>query len=119
MPTLFTMTVDTEEEWDWGAGCPTRDLSVTNVVRLPKFQELCTRYGVATTYFVNRAVLHDAGAREAVLGLAGRPRVEIGMHIHPWNTPPFDADEPVRARDTFLHNLPHGTIWSKLQSVYD
>jgi hypothetical protein len=72
MPTWFMMTVDTEEEWDWGSGWPTTGLSVTNVYRLPRFQEVCSRYGVATTYFVNQAVLDDAQSRQTVLDLAAR-----------------------------------------------
>src|SRR5262249_54734169 len=43
---------------------------------------------------------------------------EIGMHIHPWNTPPFDPDTPVRARETFIHNLPPEVVLPKLESVY-
>ena len=53
MPTLFTMTVDTEEEWHWDTGWPTRDLTLANLKHLPKFQELCSRHGVAATYYVS------------------------------------------------------------------
>jgi len=90
MTTLFTMTIDTEEEWHWDTGFPTRDLSVTNIGNLPKFQALCSRHGVATTYYANQAVLDDPGARQILLEVARSGHVEVGMHIHPWNTPPFD-----------------------------
>ena len=40
------MTVDTEEEWHWDTGWPTRNLAVTNIRNLPKFQKLCSRHGV-------------------------------------------------------------------------
>jgi hypothetical protein len=116
--TLYSITIDTEEEWDWGRGWPVADLSVTNVLRLPRFQDLCARYGAATTYFTNLAVLEDDPAREVLLDLAGRERVEIGLHIHPWNTPPLDPAEPVTARQTFLHNLAPDVIAAKLGSVY-
>jgi hypothetical protein len=118
MVTLFTLTIDTEEEWFWDTGWPTRDLSVENIGRLPKLQELCNRHGVAATYFTNQAVFDDVNARKTLLEVARRGHVEIGMHIHPWNTPPFDPDKPVRARDTFLHNLPADVIVAKLESVY-
>jgi hypothetical protein len=118
MPTLFTVTIDTEEEWDWNAGWPTTGLSVTNVPHLAAFQDLCEGYKVAPTYFTNRAVLDDPAARKALLELATRERVEIGMHIHPWNTPPL-TNGPVRARDTYLHNYPDEIIHAKLKSVYD
>ena len=56
MATLFTMTIDTEEEWDWNGGWPTKDLSLQNIQQLPRFQELCERHGVANTYYANQAV---------------------------------------------------------------
>jgi hypothetical protein len=118
MATLFTMTIDTEEEWHWDTGWPTRDLSLTNIRQLPKLQDLCSRHGVAMTYYANEAVFDDPEARQHLLEVARRKHVEIGMHIHPWNTPPFDPDAPVRARDTFLHNLPAEVVIPKLESVY-
>jgi hypothetical protein len=117
MPTLYAVTVDTEEEWDWKAGWPVTNLSVENIRYLPRFQELCARHGAAVTYFADQAVLDAPEARAVLLDLAPRDRVEIGMHLHPWNTPPLDG-APVTARQTFLHNLPEDQIVAKLDSVY-
>jgi hypothetical protein len=119
MPIIFTMTVDTEEEWDWNQGWPTENLSLSNIELLPHFQKICDRYGVSTTYFADQAVLDSSPARDILLSIASQPNVEVGMHIHPWNTPPIADDGPVRARDTFLHNLPVTLIRQKLSSVYD
>lgn len=118
MKTLFTVTVDTEEEWNWGAEWPTSNLAVTNIRNLPRFQRLCSGYNVAPTYFVNQAVLDDDAARETVFGLSEQGRLEIGMHIHPWNTPPVVNGGPVAVRETYLHNLPEDLIDAKLESVY-
>src|SRR5262245_4570985 len=115
-PILFTMTIDTEEEWNWDAGFPTHELSVRNIQELPKLQARCERHGVATTYLTNQAVLDDPAARAVVLDLAGRKGVEIGMHIHPWNTPPVSDNGPVQAANTFIQNLPRDLILAKLQS---
>src|SRR5579884_2270219 len=118
MTTLFTMTIDTEEEWHWDTGYPTRDLALSNIRHLPKLQDLCRRHGVATTYYTNQAVFDDPEARQILLDVARQEQVEIGMHIHPWNTPPLDSGKPVRARDTFVHNLPAEVVLPKLESVY-
>jgi hypothetical protein len=118
MNTLVAMTIDTEEEWHWETGWPRENLSVGNIRHLPKLQELCDRHGVATTYYTNQAVLDDGEARQILLEVARHKHVEIGMHIHPWNTPPFDLDKPVHARDTFVHNLPPEVAIPKLESVY-
>jgi hypothetical protein len=117
-PTPFVVTVDTEEEWDWSSGYPTGPTRTENIHRLPDFQAACDRVGAAVTYFVNHAVLADPAARRVILDLARRPRVEIGMHIHPWNTPPLQAAERVPVRDSFLHNLPPDLALAKLDAVY-
>ena len=117
MPTLFAMTIDTEEEWDWNSGWPTSCPSVCNVRQLRRFQDLCSQLGVNTTYFANHAVLADPESRSIVLELAGRAGVEIGMHIHPWNTPPIAGGKSATARESFLHNLPEYLIRTKLESV--
>jgi hypothetical protein len=115
--TLYTVTVDTEEEWEWGADWPVTGLSLKNIQRLPRFQDLCAKHGAATTYYTNQAVLEDPQARAILLEVAAQKRVEIGMHIHPWNTPPLDG-EPVTPRRTFIHNLPPATSLAKLNGVY-
>src|SRR5262245_29085545 len=119
MATLYTLTVDTEEEWDWSSGWPIDNLSTANIACLPRFQEICSRHGAAVTYFTDYAVLDNARARDILLDIARQPRVEIGMHIHPWNTPPLLHRGSVAARETFLHNLPPEVIRAKLTSVYD
>ena len=118
MPTPFVITVDTEEEWDWSSGYPTGPTRTENIHRLPEFQTVCERSGAAVTYFVNHAVLVNPLTRKVILELSQRPRVEIGMHIHPWNTPPLQPVEKVPARDSFLHNLPPALAIAKLETVY-
>jgi hypothetical protein len=138
-PTPFVVTVDTEEEWDWSSGYPTGPTRTANIHQLPRFQDACEKHGAAVTYFVNHAVLANPESRAVILDLAQRPRVEIGMHIHPWNTPPLSAGtrglspakpgdpepgvaapvERVPERESFLHNLPPELALAKLDTVYN
>jgi hypothetical protein len=118
MPTLYTMTIDTEEEWHWDQGLPTCDLALTNIRQLPKLQALFERHRARPTYFTNQAVFDNRESRDILLEVAKHKHVEIGMHIHPWNTPPFDPNQPVRGRDSFVHNLPPQIVLAKLDSVY-
>jgi hypothetical protein len=115
---LFTVTVDTEEEWDWNSGWPRRDFGLTNIGHLHRFQDLCSRYNIAATYFTDLAVLEDRPSRDVMLDISRRPRVEVGMHIHPWNTPPFESEAPCTARTSFLHNHSPEVIRAKLNTVY-
>jgi len=117
-PLPFTVTVDTEEEWDWLSGYPTGPTRVENIRKLPEFQTAIERHGGAVTYYVNHAVLAHPESRDIILELSRRPRVEIGMHIHPWNTPPVQPVEKVPARESFLHNLPPDLVLAKLNTLY-
>jgi hypothetical protein len=117
--TLYTITVDTEEEWDWDGEFPVENLSLQNIQELPRFQDVCSRHGAAVTYFADHAVLADSAARRTLFEIADRPRVEIGMHLHPWNTPPLSGYKRVPPRETFVHNLPPALARAKLATVYD
>lgn len=115
---LYTVTIDTEEEWDWDGDYPTENPALTNIAYLPELQEVCSRRGASVTYFTNYAVLADPASRRVIQGLSHRPNVEIGLHIHPWNTPPLAGKTGrVSPRETFLHNLPPKLACEKLESI--
>lgn len=115
---LVLTTVDTEEEWDWSGPYPVQGLSTDNVAGLMRFQQACERHGMKPTYFTNHAVMADSRGREAMQAIGVRPGTEVGMHIHPWNTPPITNPGPIRSRDTYLHNDRPETIAAKLETTY-
>lgn len=116
--TRYSVTVDTEEEWDWSGGFPTHSPSVANVARLPEFQAVCEAHGAAVTYFCNHAVISNPASLDVIRSLADRPNVEIGLHVHPWNTPPVIAAPEVPVRDSFLHNLSWDVARAKLDALF-
>jgi hypothetical protein len=117
--TLFSITVDTEEEWDWSSGYRTDSRDVSNIHALEKFQTACDELNAKVTYFVNHAVLANQTTARIICDLANRPNVEIGMHIHSWNTPPLNAETAVSEKESFLHNIPREIAIQKLQTVLD
>ncbi len=114
----FTVTIDTEEEWDWSGPFPVRDLSVSNIHQLGRFQTLCDKYEIRPTYFCNHAVIANKSSSEILLKLGESENVEIGMHLHPWNTPPIQS-ETVGPGESYTHNLPPDAQVQKLQVTYD
>lgn len=116
--TYYAVTVDTEEEWEWNSGWPREESRVETIRFLPEFQEVCTRHRAATTYFTNHAVLDNESAWRILSTVASEPAVEIGLHIHPWNTPPYANDAISTARQSFIANLPATLIRAKLETVY-
>lgn len=114
----FLVTIDTEEAWDWFGPYPTRDFSVKHISRLCEFQSVCDQYGIRPTYFANHAVMADPSAAQIMADLARHEGVEVGMHIHPWATPPYRIGHTVTSRDTYLHNAGKEEIRSQLEAVY-
>jgi len=115
---LVMTSVDTEEEWDWDGPFPESGASVDNVLRLPVFQDLCASYGMRTTYFANLPVIEHPSSRRVIQGLAQREDVEVGMHIHPWHTPPLVPFRGSAAMASFLHNHPPEVARAKLEAVH-
>lgn len=71
-------------------------ISVNNGKYLPRFQELCERYGFVPTYLVNYEMSHAEPL--IAMGRRGIPqgKLEIGMHMHAWSCPPFYEFPPER-----------------------
>jgi len=82
------VTIDTEED-DWGSYGAT-GASVENIQQLPELTELWDRFGARPTYFVNYPPMVSPEASEVLQGLAAGGGCEMGVHCHPWNTPPLE-----------------------------
>ena len=107
------VTVDTEED-NWGTFLPV-GATVENLARLPRLQELFDSCQVRPTYLVTYPVVTDRGAISILRGLLETGRCEVGMHCHPWNTPPFE--EETNERNSMLCNLPEELQFKKIESL--
>lgn len=111
MKARFVVSIDTEEDI-WGHSS-TAPITCVNIGELPRLARFFQRLHVRPTFFVSHQVLSDPSARAVVKDLAGEDGFEIGCHVHPWNTPPYD-DSP---RRTMLYNLPPEVQASKIATV--
>lgn len=107
------ITIDTEEDlWDkWNR----RDNSVENVSFLPQLQKILDQFGAIPTYLVNYPVVTNPKACEILQRLHDRDSCEIGGHIHPWNTPPFQ--EEISSRNSMICNLTKDLAYQKLENL--
>lgn len=95
----FLITIDTEGDDVWSRP---REVATRNARFLPRFQALCERHGFPPTYLVNREMALDPAFRDFGRDVLARSTAEIGMHMHPWDTPPL---VPLGARD--WHDQPY------------
>ena len=101
-PTLIVV-VDTEEEFDWNGPFDPNSHSTTNILYQPLAQEIMDRYGVVPTYVVDYPVADTPAAAAVLRAIAEEGRCEIGAHLHPWVSPPYEG--PVDDFHSFPGNL--------------
>lgn len=81
----FLITIDTEGDNLWSRP---RDITTENSRYLPRFQELCERYGFKPTYLTNYEMAKCPVFQEFARDACKRNQAEVGMHLHGWNSPP-------------------------------
>ncbi|OYP33017.1 hypothetical protein [Rhodopirellula sp. MGV] len=115
--TRLIVTIDTEEEGRWNNEYQRVTDAVTNIDQVPRFQTLCDRFGIRPTYLVDSPVAINDRASKVLREIADSDRCEIGGHLHPWCTQPFE--EELTARNSFLCNLPTDLLSRKLKTLGD
>ncbi|HPW37349.1 MAG TPA: polysaccharide deacetylase family protein [Syntrophorhabdus sp.] len=108
------ITIDTEED-QWG-NYVASEATVHNVKKISMLQQLFDRYGAIPTYLVNYPVVMNEDARSIIKGIYDDGRCGIGMHCHPWNTPPIR--EELSNYNSMLCNLPDDLVYEKLRSLH-
>mgnify|MGYP001768958468 FL=1 len=113
----FIITIDTEGDNQWDHG---RDLTVENIKYVPRFQDLCQRFGINPTYLVTSEVCNDSYARKLFSGYVERESAEIGAHLHSWTTYPYLDQDGYRENDSnhaFASELPYDLLMNKLSAL--
>lgn len=81
----FIITIDTEGDNLW----QNHDRITTENARyLPRFQQLCEKYGFKPVYLTNYEMASDPVYVEFAQDVIARGCGEVGMHLHAWNSPP-------------------------------
>src|SRR5437763_1642132 len=116
-PPILIVAVDTEAEFDWNGPFARTQTSVRNVRNQVLAQSIFDEFGVRPIYLVDYAVANQAEGFMPIREILDAGRCEIGAHLHPWITPPFD--EKVNDRNSYSHNLPTQLQSQKLATLTD
>lgn len=111
------ISIDVEED-NWGKYSPDQ-YTIENSKKIPILQSLFDEFGVKPTYLISYPVATNPWAIDMFSGYLAQGKCEIGMHCHPWNTPPFIKGEDVCERDTMLCNLSDELQYLKLASLHE
>lgn len=113
-PPILTVLVDTEEEFDWSQPFSRNNTSTRSIAAQPlAHQRVFDKHGVIPTYVIDWPVANDPEAVKVLKGLMNEGRCEIGTHLHPWVSPPYD--EEVNVRNSYAGNLPQELEYRKLE----
>jgi hypothetical protein len=113
--TSLLVTIDVEEDMpNWQVQAQT---TLRNLQGLPRFHDLCVRLGVRPTYLCTWPVVTRPEG-DPLVEWHRRGECEIGAHLHPWTTPPFDTSE-TRLEAVQPSRLPASWMERKLETLTD
>lgn len=99
----FVITIDAEEEFDWGKPLRASGHTLHSISRLARFQDFCEGQGVVPVYLVDYPVATSRLAADILRAPLAAGLAEIGVQLHPWVSPPFEED--VNPYNSFAGNL--------------
>jgi hypothetical protein len=115
--TAFLLTIDTEGDNVWGR--PER-ITTENARFLPRFQDLCGKFGFKPTYLANYEMAIDPRFQAFGKSVLRENAGEIGLHVHPWNSPPLDPGAPdPRTNHLYLYELSDDLLRAKIRHQTD
>jgi hypothetical protein len=110
----LVISIDTEED-NWGNYSRTGH-TLKNIDKIPVLQELFDSVHAKPSYLVTYPVATDRKSVDIIREIEKSGNCEIGMHCHPWNTPPFE--EELNDKNSMLCNLPHELQHEKMKSLH-
>jgi hypothetical protein len=113
---VLIVIVDTEEEFDWGKPFDRASVGTGSIASQPLMHErVFDRMGIIPTYMCDWPVVTTPASVAVLRGLMEAGRCEIGTHLHPWVSPPYD--EEVSRFNSYAGNLPRQLEYDKLRMI--
>ena len=110
MRLLITVDAEADNQWD-----RTAPQTVANLEAVPRFQRLCEEHRFPPTYLCTHEVATSAAFERTIGAAAAAGRAEVGAHLHPWSTPPFDPEWDVTG--VYPSELPALLLREKLATL--
>ena len=112
---LLLVVIDTEEDFDWTKDFDRGNISVKSMASIGRAQTIFDKFQIHPVYVVDYPVVTQEAGYQELRKIYGSGRCEIGLHLHPWVTPPFD--ETLNRKNSFAGNLSAELEKSKIQTT--
>lgn len=113
MDKYFIITVDTESDNQWNVASKQ---TTENAKYIPRFQEMCEKYGFPPTYLVDYSMAKDSFLKNYLITKMAANSCEVGMHLHAWDTPPRNVLDNENTRP-YLVEYPLDIMEAKVASI--
>lgn len=114
---LLLVVVDTEEEFDWSKPHSRAETSTLAMASQGRAHRIFEKYGIKPTYVIDYPVASQETGYAPLKEFYDSGLCQIGAHLHPWVSPPFD--EEVGNRNSYPGNLPRALEKEKLLRLTD
>ncbi len=111
----LVVVVDTEEEFDWSKPFDRANVDVSYMREIGRLQRVFDDYAIRPVYVIDHPIATHPDSYEPLREFSASGRAEIGAHMHPWLSPPFD--EKVDAHHSYSGNLPRELERAKLEGL--
>jgi len=114
---FFLVTIDVEGDNVWARQPST---TTRNAAFLPRFQELCERYGLRPTYLTNLDMARSPEFQVFARRFLREDTAELGMHLHAWdNLSGFQLSREDWRHHPYLMEFPEDVIHREVGLMTD
>jgi hypothetical protein len=114
---ILLVVVDTEEEFDWSADFDRANVGVEHMRSIGLLQGILDDFHIRPVYAADYPIATQPVSADPLREIQASGRCEIGAHLHPWVSPPFE--EEVNARNSYPGNLAPALERSKLERLVE
>jgi len=114
----LVLSIDVEEEGLFRGAYARRNPSVRNVAALMRLSPILEEFDLPVSLLCTHSVFADAAACRVLADMCARRRVEIGAHLHHWNTPPLGADSAAGQGYESPGRLPETLLAARVASLF-
>ena len=111
----LVITIDTEED-NWG-DYSSESFGIDNIKKIPSLQKIFDEFNIIPTYLVTYPVATNKVSVNILREILRQGKCEIGMHCHPWSTPPFEEER--NPYNSMLCNLPYELQYKKMSALHE